>query len=177
MACDGEVVGALGWDEGAEGNANGVPEAIERSHGRFAQQRLELGKAFSIGLKSGVYGGSNGSWAPAFFLDPIILPEPSLLRLFAVQLQPRPLPNPPDALDVHHPTRRPQQGCDPEVAMSDDVGGQCRLISPSFRDLLKGAPNVIVVRSDSDVETIDSLMELALRCSSLICAETWRIRG
>src|SRR4051812_37704772 len=66
----------------------------------------------------------------------IIKPEPASLRLLLRNLQPLQPPDPLDAFDVHHPTGVPQHGCDPSIAITavlggecDDVGGQSRLIT------------------------------------------------
>jgi hypothetical protein len=47
-----EVVGPFVWREQREDLADGVPELIDRSRNHFAEERLSLAKAFSIGLES-----------------------------------------------------------------------------------------------------------------------------
>ena|ERR1700722_19065518 len=47
VSCGGEVVSALGGGEEVEEAADCRPEGVDGSLGRLAQERLELGKAFS----------------------------------------------------------------------------------------------------------------------------------
>ena len=62
----GEIVGAFGRSEGVERLAEGVPEGVDGAFGAMTQQPLlNLAKAFSMGLRSGLYGGKNNAWRAA----------------------------------------------------------------------------------------------------------------